>query len=149
MLLGDRTRAARPAWRDLPAEPDGFSAPIPLTVAGQPTGQGFHGRLAVVTDATCASTCEVVAAALRSDLHAVIVGEITAGNSGAPIELALLGGGDIAIPTWNLTSPDGHAIEDDGVAPDVVMTPTADALAAGHDAALDRAHACVASITGC
>jgi C-terminal processing protease CtpA/Prc len=148
VLLADRTRAARRAWRDLPAQADGFSAPTPLTVEGQPAGQGFHGRLAVVVDATCASTCEVVAAALRADLHAVLVGEVTAGNSGAPIELALPRGGDIAIPTWNLMSAEGHAIEDDGVTPDLIVVPTADALASGHDAALDKARAC-AAVAGC
>ncbi len=140
VLLAPETRAARPKWRELPAEADGFSAPIALEVHAQPPGQGFHGKIAVVVDAGCASTCEVVAAALRADLHAVVVGETTAGSSGAPIELALpVTGGKIAVPTWNLIAADGHAIEGDGVAPDVVALPTADALAAGRDAPLEAA----------
>jgi C-terminal processing protease CtpA/Prc len=139
ILLSDATRAARAAWRDLPADADGFSRPYTVKTDGQPAGHGFHGKLAVVVDAACGSTCEVVAAALRSNLHAVIVGETTAGNTGAPIELDLPNGGNIAIPTWKLSSADGHEIEDDGVIPDVVVVPSADALAAGHDAPFDAA----------
>ena len=139
VLLAPQTRAARPKWRDLPADADGWSAPIALTAPGQPAGGGFHGRAAVVVDGACASTCEVVAAALRADLHATVVGETTAGSSGAPIRIELPVGGDVAIPTWVLTAADGHAIEDDGVVPDVVVVPTPDGLAAGRDEPLDAA----------
>ena len=140
VLLAPETRAARPKWHDLAAEADGFSAPIALDVQAQPPGQGFHGKVAVIVDAGCASTCEVVTAALRANLHAVVVGETTAGSSGAPIELALpVTGGNIAVPTWNLIAADGHPIEGDGVVPDLVVVPTADALAAGRDAPLDAA----------
>jgi C-terminal processing protease CtpA/Prc len=139
VLLADQTRAARKMWRDLPAEADGWSKPITLTEDGQAAGAGFHGKIAAVVDATCASTCEVVAAALRWNLHAVVFGETTAGNSGAPIELTLPGGGDITVPTWTLTSADGKPIEDDGVVPDVAAPPTVDTLAAGSDAAMDAA----------
>nr|HEX4315331.1 S41 family peptidase [Kofleriaceae bacterium] len=139
VLLAPQTRAARAKWRDLPAGSDGYSAPIALTAPGQPAGSGFHGTVAVLVDAACASTCEVVAAALRADLHATVVGETTAGSSGAPIRIELPIGGDLAIPTWNLVAADGHPIEDDGVVPDVVVVPTAGALATGHDAVFDEA----------
>src|SRR6185312_5661760 len=49
-------------------------APETLTIDGLPAGQGFHGPIAVMIDASCASTCETVVAALRADLHAVLVG---------------------------------------------------------------------------
>src|SRR5206468_12474898 len=100
VLAAEETLARRPKWKDFVAGPDGWTAPMPLTVAGLPAGQGFHGKIAVVVDAGCASTCEIVAAALRADLHAVIVGEVTAGGSGAPVEVTLPASrGNLSIPT--------------------------------------------------
>ena len=134
------TLALRPRWKDLVAEADGFSPPQPLAVDAQPPGKGFHGRLAVVVDAGCASTCEIVTAALRADLHALVVGETTAGASGAPVAVRLPASlGELEIPTWNLTAADGHAIEGDGIVPDVPVAPTPDALAAGVDLPLQTA----------
>ncbi len=143
VLVAPETLARRPHWKQLTAAADGFSPPQPLTVPGLAAGAGFHGALAVIVDASCASTCEVVTAALRADLHAVIIGEVTAGSSGAPVEVTLPAGrGAIAIPTWDLTSAEGLAIESEGVVPDVAVVATAAALAAGDDlplhAALDR-----------
>ena len=142
VLTAPETIARRPRWKHLAGTSgsDGFSPPQPLTVVGQAVGQGFHGPISVVIDSGCASTCEVVAAALRADLHAVLVGETTAGSSGAPVEVTLpVTHGAIAIPTWDFMSADGRAIEGEGVVPDVAVAGTAESLAAGHDAQLDAA----------
>ena len=145
VLAGAETLARRPKWKDLVAGADGFTAPQPLVVAAQPPGAGFRGKLAVVIDAGCASTCEVVAAALRADLGAVLVGEITAGSTGAPVGVTLpITRGSLGIPTWNLVAADGHPIESDGVAPDAVVSFTPDSLARGEDAQLAAALARVA-----
>ncbi len=144
VLVAPATLALRPRWNALTAEADGYSAPQPLSVPGVPAGRGFHGPVAVVVDAACASTCEIVAAALRADLHAQLFGVTTAGSSGAPVEVTLpTSHGKIAIPTWDLIAADGHAIESDGVVPDVTVVPTPDELAAGHDPPLDAALAYV------
>lgn len=124
-LVPAETIAKRPRWKHLVAGADGYSADEPITVQGQPAGQGFHGKLVVMIDAACASTCESVVAALRADLHATLVGETTAGSSGAPVEVKLASGGSIAIPTWNLRSAEGKAIESEGVSPDVIAVPSA------------------------
>lgn len=138
--VAPETLARRPIWRGLTAGPDGFSAPQRLEVAAQPAGRGFHGALAVVVDAGCLSTCEIVAAALRADLHATLVGETTGGSSGAPIEVTLPAtGGNLAIPTWDLVAADGKPIEGDGVVPDVAAVATPAALAAGLDLPLQTA----------
>jgi C-terminal processing protease CtpA/Prc len=140
VLVAPETLAQRKQWRHLVAGPDGFSAPQQLDVTAQPAGKGFHGALAVVVDAGCASTCEVIAAALRGDLHATVVGETTAGRSGAPVSIQLPSShGIVKIPSWDLVSADGHPIEDDGVVPDVVVTATPDALAASIDLPLRTA----------
>jgi C-terminal processing protease CtpA/Prc len=136
VLVAPETIARRPRWKHLAgkAGADGFSPPEAITVKGRPAGGGFHGPVAVVIDAGCASTCEVVSAALRADLHAVLVGETTAGSSGAPVEVTLPASrGVIAIPTWDMLGADGRAIESDGVVPDVAAVATPDALAAGED----------------
>ena len=85
------------------------------------------------------STCEVVAAALRADAGAVLVGETTGGSTGAPVEVTLASHATIAIPTWNLISAEGKPIEGDGVVPDVEVVATPDALAGGHDLPLETA----------
>jgi len=140
VLVTPATVAAYKKWAHLVAEPDGFSPPQRFEVQAQASGKGFHGPIAIVVDAGCASTCEVVAGALRGVLHASVVGETTAGSSGAPVSVELpVAHGTINIPAWDLISADGHAIEDEGVAPDVEAIATPDALAAGIDLPLRTA----------
>lgn len=140
VLVSPEMRAKRPRWKDLVAGPDGFSPPQEMTVDAQPTGKGFHGPLAVIVDAGCVSTCELVAAALRADVGAVVVGETTGGSSGAPLPVELpVTHGKIYIPTWNMIAADGKPIESDGVVPDVASVATPDALAAGEDLPLQTA----------
>ncbi|HTR53581.1 MAG TPA: S41 family peptidase [Kofleriaceae bacterium] len=140
VLVAPETLVVRPRWNGIARQADGFSPPQPLAIDAQPAGKGFHGRLAVLVDAGCVSTCEVIAAALRADLRATLVGETTGGSSGAPVEVTLpTSHGEIAIPTWNLTAADGKPIEGDGVVPDVEVFATPDALAAGTDLPLQTA----------
>ena len=143
VLAAPETIARRPSWKHLVPGPDGWASED-LTVDAQP--QRYAGKLAVVIDAGCVSTCEVVAAALRADAGALLVGETTGGSSGAPVAVTLpTSHASIAIPTWELTSAEGKPVEGDGVVPDVEVVPTPDALAAGTDlplqTALDRLRA--------
>jgi carboxyl-terminal processing protease len=143
VLAAPETLARRPMWKDLKAESDGFSAEQVLTVDG--LDHAYAGKIAIVIDAGCISTCEIVTSALRADVGAVLLGEVTGGSSGAPVSVTLPASrGTIQIPTWNLTTVDGKTIEDDGVAPDVEVYATPDALADHHDAPLDAAIAKVA-----
>jgi len=138
VLAAPETLARRPLWKDLKPEADGFSAEQVLTVDG--LAQPFAGKVAIVVDAGCISTCEVVSAALHADIGATIIGEITGGSSGAPVSVTLpTSRGAMQIPTWNLTTVDGKTIEDDGVTPDAIVVPTADALAQNLDAPLEAA----------
>ncbi len=138
VLAAPETLARRAMWKDLPAESDGFSPIQHLTVDALP--HKYAGKLAVVTDAGCISTCEQVTAALRADVGAIIVGETTGGSSGAPVSVALPASrGTVQIPTWNLLAADGKPIEDEGVIPDVDVAATADALAQQIDLPLKTA----------
>ena len=137
ILAAPETIARRPSWKKLAIGSDGW-ADDDFTIDALPAR--YPGKLAVIVDAACVSTCEVVAAALRADAGATIVGETTGGSSGAPVAVTLPSSrGSIAIPTWNLTSAEGKPIEGDGVVPDIAAEPAPDALAAGVDAPLAAA----------
>jgi carboxyl-terminal processing protease len=138
VLVSQTTLDLRPQWKTLTRDADGFSPPQSITV--QALDHPFAGKVAVIVDAACASTCEVIAAALRADLGAVIVGETTGGSSGAPVSINLPQSRSVvAIPTWNLLSAEGKPIEDLGVVPDVTAEATPDALARGEDVPLETA----------
>ena len=138
VLVSPKTLANRKQWRGLVAQADGFSPPQQLTVQG--VGKRYPGKIAVVVDAGCVSWCETVVAALRADLGAVLIGDTTAGSSGAPLEIPLgASKGAAQIPTWNLLSAEGKPIEDDGVTADLDAVATPDALATNHDVPLDTA----------
>ena len=140
VLVAPETLALRPRWKGLVAQADGFSEPQFLTVAALPPGQGFRGPVAVVVDAGCVSTCEIESAALRADVGAVLVGDVTGGSSGAPVEIELPAShARVAVPTWNLVAADGKPIESEGVVPDVAVVATPDGLAAGRDEPLATA----------
>jgi C-terminal processing protease CtpA/Prc len=143
ILAPPETIARRSSWQKLAVGSDGWASED-LTVDG--LDKPYTGKVAVLVDAGCVSTCEVVAAALRADVHAVLVGVTTGGSSGAPVAVTLpTSRGSIEIPTWNLTSAEGKPVEGDGVVPDVEVIATPDALAAGTDlplqTALDRLRA--------
>ena len=140
VLVAADTIARRPKWKSLEGtgDPDGFSPEQELTV--QALDHKYPGRIVVLIDAGCVSTCEVVASALRGDVGAKLVGDVTGGSSGAPVTVSLpTTRATVSIPTWNLTTVDGAMIEDDGVAPDLVVYATPDALAAGTDLPLHQA----------
>lgn len=140
VLVTPETLEKRAMWKHMVGGEGGLSAPEDLTVDAQPAGKGFHGPIAVVVDAGCVSTCELVAAALRGDLGAAVIGETTGGSSGAPVPFELpVTHGTVNIPTWNMIAADGKPVESDGVVPDVASVATADALAAGDDLPLRAA----------
>jgi carboxyl-terminal processing protease len=138
--VAPETIARRPMWKSLAGTGDaqGFSPPQPITIKA--LDHGFKGKVAVIVDAACASTCEVMTAALRADLHAIIVGDTTGGSSGGPVSIELPSShADVGIPTWVLTSAEGQPIEDVGVVPDVAVDATPEALRAGVDLPLKTA----------
>jgi carboxyl-terminal processing protease len=104
-----------------------------------PAGNPFRGRVILLVDHLCASSCEALAAALQASGRAVVVGERSSG--------ALLVGGIVALPSGarllyaygEPRTTRGAVIEGHGVAPDVEIPWSRAALAGGRDPQLEAA----------
>lgn len=109
---------------------------IPEVVS--PSADPYRGRVVLLVDHLCASSCEELAAGLHASGRATVVGERTSG--------ALLDGDLIALPTgarlmyaWGEPRTAHGAIEGHGVAPDVSVAWSRAALEAGRDPQLEAA----------
>lgn len=107
----------------------------------------FAGPVAILTDATTASTSEIFAAGLQGLGRARVFGAATAGQA-LPAWMRRLPGGDVLVhAVADYTGPAGKRPEGGGVQPDVAAPPTRAALLAGRDPALDAALAWIAGET--
>jgi carboxyl-terminal processing protease len=143
--LSAQARAEHRAWRDLAEDParPGWSVQEAIAAGGR-APRALPGRIAVVIDAGCRSSCEQLALLLRA-MGARLFGERTGGASGAPVTVVLPhSGARVGIPARAAYDPTGAPIEGRGVAPDERVAPTRADLEAGRDVMLDRAvdHVC-------
>jgi C-terminal processing protease CtpA/Prc len=123
--------------RNGPAHDD-FTNYIKETVT--PTGtRRFGGTVFVLTNRRDFSTAEDFVLAMRATPRATIVGDTTAGASGGPIVGELSNGWTYRLSAWIEYTPLYRTFEGAGLAPDVVVQPTAADAARGVDAALERA----------
>jgi carboxyl-terminal processing protease len=99
----------------------------------------FTGRLAILVDAGCHSACEDFTMPFKDNGRAVLVGEATAGSSGQPYYEDLGDGMRLAVGTKREFFPDGSRFEGVGIAPDLVVLPTAAEIRGGRDPELKRA----------
>jgi carboxyl-terminal processing protease len=99
----------------------------------------FSGPLAILTDRTSISCSDMFPAAMQALERARIFGDTSAGIA-LPAGVAPLPSGDrLMYPIADFTDPKGRRIESVGVIPDTPSAPTAAALRAGRDPALDAA----------
>lgn len=118
--------------------------PRRATAAGERV-RPFGGPVAILTDATTASTSEIFAAGLQGLGRARVFGEATAGQA-LPAWMRRLPGGDVLVhAVADYTGPGGRRPEGGGVQPDVVAPATRAALLAGRDPALEAALAWIAA----
>lgn len=104
----------------------------------------FAGPLAILTDATTASTSEVFAGGLQRLGRARVFGAPSAGQA-LPAWMKPLPSGDVMVhAVADFTAPGGARLEGTGVVPDVAAPPTREALLAGRDPALEAALAWIA-----
>ncbi len=102
----------------------------------QPDGSAPDLPLAVLVNGGSASGSEVLAGALRDHERAALIGEDTFGKGSVNLPQNLTDGSGLYYTIGRWYSPNGHLIEGDGLAPDILIGPS---LAEGEDAQLDRA----------
>lgn len=104
------------------------------------TGVRFQGPVVLLTSAKTASAAEVFTAAMRRAARAEVVGEHTCGCVlGVYRAHQLPDGGQLDVSELNYHTAGGERLEDLGVAPDEIVTPTLEDFRAARDRTLRRA----------
>ncbi|MBL9013324.1 MAG: PDZ domain-containing protein [Myxococcales bacterium] len=138
--LSAQARAQQRAWRDLAEDPKnpGWSELMPVAVDGV-APRAYAGKIAVIIDAGCMSSCETLALLLRAS-GARIFGSRTAGSGGAPVSITFArSGARLSIPARAAFDLGGEPIEGRGVTPDEPIAATRADIIARRDAVLERA----------
>jgi carboxyl-terminal processing protease len=86
----------------------------------------------VLVNQYTASASELVAGALQDQKRATLVGEPTFGKGSVQAIIALPGGAGLRLTVARYYTPSGHAIQADGVHPDVVVETTKDTPAVSY-----------------
>lgn len=94
---------------------DGQSA---KTASGQPV---FSGPLVVIANKNTAAAAEVVAAALKESQRATLVGTTTMGKGSVQVLYELSFGGALRYTAAYYLTPEGRAIDQVGVTPEVIL----------------------------
>jgi len=105
----------------------------------KPAGQRFTGPVTVLTNRRTMSAGEDLVLALRALPGVTVVGDTTAGATGAPIPRELANGWSYQISEFIQYTRDKQPFEDVGLAPDIVVTGDAADVLARRDQAFDRA----------
>jgi len=99
----------------------------------------FSGPVFVLTNRGDYSSAEDFVLAMRVRPQTTIVGDTTGGASGGPIVRELPNGWTYELSQWIEYTPNKTTFEGVGLAPDVVIKPTAATFAAGKDEVLEQA----------
>ncbi len=98
----------------------------------------FLGPIVLLTSPETFSAAEDFTAVLHFGKRVTIVGEKTGGSTGQPLMIALPMGASARICTKWDTYPDGREFVGVGIIPDVEIGPTAEDIATGRDAVLEK-----------
>lgn len=99
----------------------------------------YTGRLIVLTDSDCASSCEDFVMPLKASHRATIVGDRTYGSSGQPITRKISDDITYRVSAKRMFFADGAPFEGVGIAPDVKVVPTPKQIRANEDPVLVKA----------
>jgi len=119
-----RQRAKGEQEVEHPAKGDGVALDVPLVV---------------LVDGGTASASEIVAGALQDHERAVLIGKQTFGKGTVQVGYGLSDGAELRITIAHWFTPDGRAIEKEGLTPDIVVEMTEADEEAGRDPQLARA----------
>ncbi len=87
--------------------------------------------LAVLIDENTASAAEIIAAALKVNGRAIVLGQRSYGKGSVQNVFALDGSHAVRLTTARYYTADGRSIQDHGVQPDIVLAPSSSAAGAG------------------
>lgn len=117
-----------------------FTGDIAETV--EPRGTHFSGRVIVLANRRSMSSAEDFVLAMRSLPNTIIMGDTTAGASAGPLMRELSNGWTYSVSQWVAYTADHKMFEAIGLAPDVVVKPSPEAVrsaSAANDLQLERA----------
>jgi carboxyl-terminal processing protease len=105
----------------------------------KPGGQATKIPVVVLIDRGSASASEIVAAALRDNGRAVLIGEKTYGKGTVQKLHTLSDSSGLRVTTAIWLTPGGHPLENQGLEPDVLVARPTAGLAGGEDPQLEAA----------
>jgi carboxyl-terminal processing protease len=129
---GGSSREGRIQWAPTPGDGNHYRSDH---------AQHYAGPVALLIGPQTFSAAEDFVVAFDYAKRGLLVGSATAGSTGQPLMLALPGGGTARICVKRDSYPDGREFVGKGIAPDVAVTTTIDAIRRGEDPVLDRAAA--------
>jgi carboxyl-terminal processing protease len=88
----------------------------------------------VLVDRFSASAAEIVTGALKDKSKATVIGEPTFGKASVQVLIELKNGGALVITTAKYLTPSKQDISDKGIAPDIVVQPSAEDEKSGRGA---------------
>lgn len=110
--------------RDYPAQSGGLATDIPL---------------AVLVNGASASASEIVAGAIQDTDRGILIGEQTLGKGSVQLSHYLSDGSELRVTIARWFTPNGRAIHEEGLAPDIQVDMTEEDIKAGRDPQLQRA----------
>jgi carboxyl-terminal processing protease len=96
-------------------------------------------KIVVLINQGSASAAEIVAGALQDTKTATLIGETTYGKGSVQQLEEIVGGGSLKITVAKWLTPNGRSISDEGIAPDMAITISAEDITAGRDPQLQKA----------
>jgi carboxyl-terminal processing protease len=105
----------------------------------QPAKDGYKGKLALLVDAGCLSSCEDFVLPFKSNGRAFNVGETTGGSTGQPYFLDLGSEMLLMVGSKREMFPDGSRFEGVGIKPDLEIAPSVEDVRQERDVVLEAA----------
>lgn len=102
-------------------------------------GTRFEKPVVVLTSGRTFSAAEDFVIVFKAMKRGVVVGMPTGGSTGQPVNIRLPGGGSARFCSKRDVGPDGEEFVGKGIAPDILVTPTAADVRDGRDTVLEKA----------